>query len=158
MRHKISTPGDRAEVKRRIPVVMTILEMIMPLRWNSAVNHIFACHALWHFLAGGPYWVCNMLWAERWHTIFRRLARSRKNVMVSIKNNYITLRSSSDARLTDEISWVTASLASTAPGLAARDEGGDKLERMCEPGGSPTFGHLSLEDAQLVRAHACPKI
>jgi hypothetical protein len=91
---------------------MTKLEMLMPISWNSAVIHIFLCQALQTLegavrtpqnintsLTGssytskqtGPFPDANMLDIERFQTVFKSLARSPRDVMVSIRNHYMIL-------------------------------------------------------------------
>lgn len=46
VRRKCSTPGDRKQLVESLPVVMTKLEMMLPLSWNTAVVHIFLCQTM----------------------------------------------------------------------------------------------------------------
>jgi hypothetical protein len=43
---KVSTPGDREKVAHKLPRMMTRLEMMIPITWNSAVMHILLYQTL----------------------------------------------------------------------------------------------------------------
>ena len=88
---KVSTPGDRAYLEENIPVVMTKLEMMMPIDWNTTVIHLFTNHTIDTIKALGPFNAANILDIERFHTLFKSLARGKENVMASIKNHYLLL-------------------------------------------------------------------
>ena len=63
--HKVCTPGDREALRKQLPIVMTKLEMAMPIQWNTAVVHIFVAHSLSTLVATGPFKTSNMLDVER---------------------------------------------------------------------------------------------
>ena len=88
---KVSTPGDRAYLVEAIPVVMTKLEMMMPIDWNTTVVHLFTFHTVDTITAVGPFNAANILDIERFYTLFKSLARGRENVVASIKNHYLLL-------------------------------------------------------------------
>jgi len=90
--HKASTPGDRQYLAKHIPIVMTKLEMKMPMGWNTSVVHIFVFHTVAILTAAGPFRTSNMLDVERFHTQFRKLARGRRNTMSSIVAHYEILQ------------------------------------------------------------------
>jgi hypothetical protein len=57
---KASTPGDRKFILHELPVLMTELEMALPLTWNTAVIHIFTFHSVLIEMLAGPFCVSNM--------------------------------------------------------------------------------------------------
>ena len=69
--YKISTPEDRAHVRKRLPIVMTHLEMKLPIQWSTSVIHIFTFHAVSILEMAGPFSSSNMLDIESiksmWH-------------------------------------------------------------------------------------------
>jgi len=131
---KTSTPGDREQLEKAIPQLMTKLEMKLPLSWNTAVVHIFTFHALYNILVAGPFVDTNILDIERFHTLFKSLARGSVNVMASIKNHYLILEASLLARLVEDTTdWVRLPAVSTAAGYAARHDSADKTDRMWLP-------------------------
>ena len=131
---KTSTPGDREQLEKDIPRLMTKLEMKLPLSWNTAVVHIFTFHALYNILVAGPFVDTNILDIERFHTLFKSLARGSVNVMASITNHYLILEASLLARLVEDTTdWVRLPAVSTAAGYAARHDSADKTDRMWLP-------------------------
>jgi hypothetical protein len=113
---KVSTPGDRASLKARIPVVMTELEIKMPVTWCTTVMHLFVFHTLAVLKSCGPFSVSNMLDIERFHTVFKKLARGTKSTMASIKAHYKLLLGSLANRLDSSMDWTTKAAISTVPG------------------------------------------
>ena len=47
--YKTSTPGDRATIRERLPVVLTSLEIKMPINWCTRVIHVLGSHCLDQF-------------------------------------------------------------------------------------------------------------
>jgi hypothetical protein len=117
---KVSTPGDRAYLVDSIPVVMTKLEILMPIDWNTTVIHIFTHHTVDIIKALGPFNAANILDIERFHTLFKSLARGRENVMASIKNHYLLLEVALSARMNEDLDWTTLPAKSTPAGYAGR--------------------------------------
>ncbi len=62
---KVSTPGDRAEISRKLPELMTRLEIMLPCTWARFVHHVLCFHTLQQMEAAGPYMCCSMLDFER---------------------------------------------------------------------------------------------
>jgi hypothetical protein len=149
--HKVSTPGDRADLAQQIPEVMTQLEMAMPITWNTTVIHIFTFHTLDILKRAGPYNVANILDIERYHTLFKSFARAKKHVMASIHNHYILHEAAQSARLDEDMIWTDAPARSTFAGHAARQDSEDKRDRLCEPLGEKDQGHLTPEEFQQVQ-------
>ena len=52
-RSKSSTPGQRLELEQGIPRVMTELELLLPVDWNTPVAHYFVCSTLDNILDCG---------------------------------------------------------------------------------------------------------
>ena len=90
--YKASVPADRKYLSKHIPIVMTKLEMKMPLTWNTTVVHIFVFHTVATLTATGPFRSSNMFDIERFHTEFKKLVRAKKDAMQSIVNNYEVLQ------------------------------------------------------------------
>lgn len=148
---KVSTPGDRELIDLQLPRIMTKLEMIMPINWNTIVVHIFTYHTLETLLAAGPYNVANILDIERFHTLFKTLARGKKFVMASIKNHYLLLEASLFARLDLDHDWTRAPPKSTYAGHAARQGSEDKRDRLCTPLGKAKVTELQPEEYKQIQ-------
>jgi hypothetical protein len=151
--HKVSTPGDRQHIAARLPVVMTELEMALPLSWNTTVIHLFTYHTVELLEAAGPFLEQNMLDIERYHTLFKSLARGKSNVMCSIKNHYEIYEACQQNRLiVEDIEWTANARASTVAGLAAKPDSALKNERCVATKGEGAPGELS--DADLLQVQA----
>jgi hypothetical protein len=148
---KVSTPGDRAYLLEWIPVVMTKLELLMPIDWNTIVVHIFTHHTVDIIMALGPFNAANILDIERFHTLFKSLARGKENVMASIKNHYLLLEVALSARMNEDIDWTTLPAKSTPAGYAGRLDSEDKDDRMCQPFGAATNGTLLADELKQVQ-------
>ena len=116
--NQVSTPGDRQRLKTLLPRIMTKLEIMMPTNWNTMVVHIFTFHTLQIIESAGPFHVSNILDIERFHTLFKNLARGTTNVMQSIANHYQLLEAVLAARLTEVMDWTCEPAASSAAGIA----------------------------------------
>jgi cell division protein FtsL len=130
---------------------MTALETMMPISWNTSVIHFFTFHTLEIILKAGPFPACNILDIERFHTMFKSLARGTQ-VMPSIKNHYLLLEVALNARLTADMEWTRLATRSTAAGLAGRLDSSDKTERMWHPKGKArkyTFPEAGNDRVQL---------
>jgi hypothetical protein len=139
---KVSTAGDRAYVRKRLPIVMTRLELGMPTIWNTVVIHIFVFHTIQIIEAAGPFSESNMLDIERYHTLFKKLARGT-NTMASIKNHYDILEACNQNRLIENMQWSSDALRSTPAGLAAKPDSAFKTDRCVAALGASTNGKLS---------------
>ena len=135
---KVSFPEDRAELRKRLPEVLTKLEIMLPIQWNTIVMHILNFHNLEQFEAAGPYTVSNLLEIERYHTRFKSHARGKTNIMASIKNHHSLMEASDCARLDDEMAWTMEPPRSSVSGLASRLDSADRAERVCSPLGAST--------------------
>ena len=58
---KVSTPGDRMHVAERLPKLMTEIERVMPIDWNTIVIHIYVFHTLDILCKLGPFSAANIL-------------------------------------------------------------------------------------------------
>ena len=88
-----------------------------------------------------------MLSHEGWNTIFKGLARGKKNIMVSIRNHAAILEATTASRnSTDPTQWVTAPAPSTRAGYEAKHISQRRTERVARVGKEGRHGELSLED------------
>jgi hypothetical protein len=149
--HKVSTPGDREDLGRQIPEVMTKLEMAMPIAWNSTVIHIFTFHTLDILTRAGPYHVANILDIERYHTLFKSFARAKNHIMASINNHFLLHEAVQSSRMNENMTWTDAPARSTFAGHAARLDSENKSDRLCNPIGGSAAGDLTPEEFQQVQ-------
>jgi hypothetical protein len=149
--YKVSTPGDRAHLVIWIPVIMTKLELLMPIDWNTTVVHIFTHHTVDIIMALGPFNAANILDIERFHTLFKSLARGRENVMASIKNHYQLLEVALAGRMNEDMDWSNLPAKSTPAGYAGRLDSEDKNDRMCQPYGLSTKNTLLPDELKQVQ-------
>ena len=151
--HKVSTPGDRQRIAAELPVVMTELEMALPLSWNTTVIHLFTFHTVELLEAAGPFIEQNMLDIERYHTLFKSMARGTTNIMCSIKNHYEIFEACQQNRLLeDDVEWTADPRPSTAAGLAAKPDSALKDERCVSTVGDGAPGVLPDADFLQVQA------
>lgn len=143
--YKVSTPGDREMIAKELPEVMTRLEMMMPTNWSTVVMHILCFHGLEIIESAGPFVASNILDIERFHTLFKKLARGTTNVMMSIRNHHLLMEAALAARMDDDMCWTTEPLASTVAGYAARLDSSDRADRVCRGLGAPTNHALSAD-------------
>ena len=141
--YKKSTPEDRAGVRKRLPIVMTRLEMQLPMQWNTSVVHIFTFHSVSILEMAGPFCSSNMLDIERFHTLFKGLARGTKNIMQSICNHYVLLEASQMNRNTVDMEWASPARRSSIAGLAQKPDSAFKTDRCYRPKGAATPGKLA---------------
>ena len=131
-------------------VVMTKLELLLPIGWNTVVVHIFTYHTVDILNPLGPFNAANILDIERFHTLFKSLARGRENVMASTKNHYLLLEVSLSARMNENMDWTTLPAKSTPAGYAGHLDREDKDDRMCQPFGAATNNILLPDEFQQV--------
>ena len=148
---KVSTPGDRQQIRERLPVLMAELESMMPIAWNTTVIHILTYHTVDILERAGPFNVANILDIERFHTLFKKLARGSTNLMASIKNHYLLLEISLAARLNKNIDWTRDAARSTMAGYAQRQDSDDRADRMFTPTGAATSYTIPYTDRQQIR-------
>ena len=148
---KVSTPGDRDIVRRELPEVMTQLEMKMPTNWDTIVMHILCYHSLEIIEAAGPFLVSNLLDIERFHTLFKGLARSKKAIMISIRNHHQLMEAAISARMDDDMDWTNEPLASSVAGYASRLDSSDRADRVCRGMGKPTTYELPPDSYKQVQ-------
>ena len=123
----------------------------MPIDWNTTVIHLFTNHTIDTIKALGPFNAANILDIERFHTLFKSLARGKENVMASIKNHYLLLEVSLSARMSAEVDWTSLPAKSTPAGYAGRLDSEDKADRMCQPFGKVTCTTLTSDEYRLVQ-------
>jgi hypothetical protein len=90
-----------------------------------------------------------MLWyaqVEQFHTVVKGLARGPRNIMASIRNQYLRLVTSNFTRLTTEIDWVVKARKSTAAAFLSRAESADKKDLFAEPRGKGKPKTLKASD------------
>ena len=93
-----------------------------------------------------------MLAHEGWNTIFKGLARGKKNIMVSIRNHATILEATTASRnSTDPTQWVTAPAPSTMAGYKAKHISQRRTARVARVGKNGRHGELSWEDFVKVR-------
>ena len=137
VRRKVSTPGDREIIQERLPVIMTQLEMALPLSWSTTVVHIFTFHILHLLEAAGPYCVANMMDYERYHTLFKKFARGRMNLMQSIREHHTLWLACQDQRNQQvQLKWEKTPLRSTPAGFQSRPKSKNRLDRFVSTKGS----------------------
>ena len=142
--YKSSTPGDRAYIRSHLPRVMTKLEMVLPLQWNTTVVHVFVFHTVHILESCGPFCSSNMMDIERFHTLFKSLARGRTNVMESIKNHYEVLEASLQNRGTVNMEWTADARRSTMAGMAEKPDSAFRTDRCIRPLGTMFVCCLSI--------------
>ena len=79
----------------------------------------------------------------RFQTVLKGCARSKKNAMQSILNNYLLLETSLNCRLTSEFDWTVTPAGSTTASYLLKPDSADKKERMYHVKGKATAGLLS---------------
>ena len=185
---KVSTPGDRATIRKGLPVAITQLELHLPLYTQTTVLHCLVYHVLDQLEASGPFHVSNMLDIERYRarcftntnivritlyysgfwilpkgvvyslldcymlysrhhfrfqTVLKGCARSKKNAMQSILNNYLLLETSLNCRLTSEFDWTVTPAGSTTASYLLKPDSANKKDRWYHVKGKSTAEVLS---------------
>ena len=130
---------------------MTRIETVMPIDWNSIVIHIYVFHTVEILCKLGPFSTANTLDIERLHTVFKKLARGRKNVLASIANHYALMETAMVARLKADQEWSFPAAKSSFPGHAARADSEDKADRHCEALGGSKVERLTDTEFQQVQ-------
>ena len=148
---KVSTPGDRENVRERLPVIMSKLESMMPISWNTTVIHILTHHTIDIIERVGPFNVANILDIERFHTLFKKLARGRTNIMASIKNHYLLLEIALTARLNEDVDWTRLAAKSTMAGYSQRQDSDDRSDRMFTPKGGAKKYTIPEQDRRQIQ-------
>ena len=74
-------------VEADLKSVLAQAEVMLPLIWCTGVRH-YLLHACTYIRRCGPFREHNMLVFERWHTIFKRMARGRRNLIASIHSHW----------------------------------------------------------------------
>ena len=144
--YKRLTPEDCAHVRKRLLIVMTKLEVQLPMQWNTSVVHIFVFHSVFVLEMAEPFCSSNMLDIERFHTLFKGLARGTKNIMRSICNHYVLQEASQMNRNTMDMEWAAPARRSSIAGLAQKPDSAFKTDRCYRPRGTATPGKLSPEE------------
>ena len=102
--------------------VLAECEHSLPIHWCTGVKH-YLLHETDKIHKCGPFQEHNMLVFERWHTIFKRLARGRRNVLASIHNHWTLVTSAAAWRLSSQGGggWVPNGFDSSLAGAVDRD-------------------------------------
>jgi hypothetical protein len=82
---------------------------------------------------------------RRFQTVLKGCARSKKNAMQSILNNYLLLETSLNCRLTSEFDWTVTPAGSTTASYLLKPDSANKKERLYHLKGKSTQGVLSDE-------------
>ena len=82
---------------------------------------------------------------RRFQTVLKGCARSKKNAMQSILNNYLLLETSLNCRLTSEFDWTVTPAGSTTASYLLKPDSANKKERWYHLKGKSTQGALSDE-------------
>ena len=127
---KSSTPGDRAIIRRELPIAFTRLELAMPMYIQSMVVHYLVYHAVDHLEETGPFHVSNMLDMERFQTVLKTCAKGKTSIMRSIVNNYQLLRMSMNTRLVSPFDWVVSPCQSSTAAYLNEAESMKKTDRL----------------------------
>jgi hypothetical protein len=83
---------------------------------------------------------------EQFHTVVKGLATGPRNILASIKNQYLRLTSSNFTRLSIEIDWAVKPRKSTAASFLTRAQSADKKDLFVESRGKPKAAILSAGD------------
>jgi hypothetical protein len=76
------------EVQAELVEAMANLEVLLPTDWNTQVRHMLVCRFIPQLDKWGSFWAQAMLTIESFHCLVKALGRSRKNLIVSFRNNY----------------------------------------------------------------------
>ena len=79
---KEHTMATVAALRTDLIEVLAKLEILLPIYWCTIVRHVLL-HLCDFIVRCGPFSCHNMLTFERWHTVFKKLARGTTNVLVS---------------------------------------------------------------------------
>ena len=103
--------------------VLARAEILLPLFWCTGVRHqlLHACRVI---KLCGPFFAHNMLVFERWHTIFKRMVRGRKNVLASLHAHWSMVLAAAAWRLPSDggEDWEEAGVHGFSCSLAAAKE------------------------------------
>ena len=88
-------------------VILAKLEIMLPLYWNTSTRH-FLLHIFEFIERFGNVWSFSMLGVERIHVMIKKLGKSKRNIMTSIrKHNDLLVHSQLDWRYKKGHSWST---------------------------------------------------
>lgn len=65
---------ERVALEKRLALVLTRLETLLPLYWQTSTRHILL-HIGKHIEYLGAFWAFNMLGVERYHVVIKQLVR-----------------------------------------------------------------------------------
>jgi hypothetical protein len=128
---KTSMPQERQAILADTARIFTELEIVMPTAWSSFVRHECSYHCVDTLESCGPFPACNMLEPERFHTLLKSLARSKKDLFASVANNYELLEISLLPRLDDSDGAPQLTLPprrSTLAGFVSRPDSSRRAE------------------------------
>jgi hypothetical protein len=110
-----------ATLEKNMEVVLGDAEGMLPIMWCTGVRHQLL-HGCAVIRLCGPFYEHNMLIFERWHTIFKRLARGRRNVIASIHNHWCLVLASAAWRLpsSDGEQWSAKGFRSSLAGATPK--------------------------------------
>ena len=137
------TTASLDQLENRMVQVLAECEHTLPVVWCSGVKH-YNLHLVSYIRRCGPFEEHNMLAFERWHTIFKRLARGRRNIMASIHHHWTMVLASSAWRLESQggTEWTSRGFGSSLAGKTEMDY----TRRIVTVKGGRRQVELSIED------------
>ena len=81
------TDSQLADLEKRMTTVLALLEVALPLYWNTSTRH-YLLHVADSIRRLGHFWGISMLGVERLHVLIKHLSKGRKNIMKSFQNQY----------------------------------------------------------------------
>jgi hypothetical protein len=74
MKKSTSAPVELQKVQKRFVMLLTKLEIALPVYWNTSTRH-YLLHIAGAILKMGSFWAFSMLGAERVHVTIKKLSR-----------------------------------------------------------------------------------
>ena len=120
-RYKHTTSSLR-KLEINIQDVLAKCEHSLPPVWCSGVKH-YNLHLCDFIRRCGPFQDHNMLAFERWHTLFKRLARGRLNILASIHTHWSMVLASAAWRMESQggLEWTMNGFSSSLAGAREVD-------------------------------------
>lgn len=111
-RRKALTQKEATDACDSLDAALAKMERKMPLFWNTFTRHSLL-HIRDNLMRAGSFWAHNMLMFERFHTVLKKCARSSRNMLRSIAQNYTILERSQTTWRHMYNDWAVKSLASS---------------------------------------------
>ena len=74
IKKRTHNPTELKNLQKRFVIVLTKLEIALPLHWNTSTRH-YLLHIADSITKMGSFWAFSMLGAERVHVTIKKLAR-----------------------------------------------------------------------------------